>query len=119
MSNEPSEEQVIRAVYERAASLIKAGKSREQVNADLRSRGLNEQSAAIIVDNIFNLRKKAGKKNMLFGALWCIGGILVTAWTYGVAASRSSGGHYIVAWGAIVFGAIQFFRGLAQSSGGD
>ncbi len=46
---------------------------------------------------------------MVFGALWCIGGIVVTVVTYSAAAS---GGTYVVAWGAIVFGAIQFFRGL-------
>ena len=54
-----------------------------------------------------------GKKNMLYGALWCIGGIVVTAATYDAA---EPGGAYVVAWGAIVFGAIQFFRGLMQSS---
>jgi hypothetical protein len=47
---------------------------------------------------------------MIFGALWCIGGIVITAVTFGAA---SGGGTYVVAWGAIIFGAIQFFRGLA------
>ena len=56
----------------------------------------------------------AGRKNMIYGALWCIGGIVVTVVTYSIA---SGGGTYIIAWGAIVFGAIQFFRGLIQSSG--
>jgi hypothetical protein len=54
------------------------------------------------------------KKNMLYGALWCIGGIVVTAATY---SSAEGGGRYVVAWGAIIFGAIQFFRGLAQLGG--
>lgn len=55
--------------------------------------------------------KEAGRKNMMHGALWCIGGIIVTALTYRAAAK---GGVYLIAWGAIVFGAIQFFRGLVQ-----
>jgi hypothetical protein len=58
--------------------------------------------------------REVGKKNMLIGATWCIGGILVTAMTYQTA---TGGGHYIVAWGAILFGAIQFLRGLAQLAG--
>jgi hypothetical protein len=48
---------------------------------------------------------------MLHGALWCGGGILVTVFTY---AAASGGGTYVVAWGAIVFGAIQFFKGVAN-----
>jgi len=30
---------------------------------------------------------------------------------------RGGGGTYVVAWGAIIFGAIQFFRGVSQSAG--
>ncbi len=56
-----------------------------------------------------------GLRNMAIGAVVCIIGIAVTAATYSAA---SSGGHYIVAWGAIVFGAIQFFKGLFQLATG-
>ena len=63
-----------------------------------------------------NPARTAREKKMLHGAFWCIGGILVTAITYMAAASGSGGGSYIVAWGAIIFGALQFFRGLP---GGD
>src|SRR6185295_15854679 len=56
------------------------------------------------------------RKNMIVGALWCGGGLLVTFLTYGAATSDPNGGTYVVAWGAIVFGAIQFFRGLVASN---
>ncbi|OHB66111.1 MAG: hypothetical protein A2Y76_03575 [Planctomycetes bacterium RBG_13_60_9] len=56
--------------------------------------------------------KGAGGKNMLFGAMWCIGGTVVTAVTYSEASSE--GGTYIIAWGAIVFGALQFLKGVWQ-----
>ncbi len=42
MSMEPSEEQVIQAVYKRAAALVKAGKSKEEVKMDLKSQGLDD-----------------------------------------------------------------------------
>ena len=58
-----------------------------------------------------NPARTLAERRMLFGALWCIGGVFVTAITY-MAASGPGGGTYIVAWGAIVFGGIQFFRGL-------
>ena len=52
------------------------------------------------------------KRNMVVGGLWCVGGIAVTAVTY--SGASDGGGHYVVAWGAIIFGAIQFVRGLVQ-----
>ena len=48
---------------------------------------------------------------MIAGAFWCIGGLLFTGFTYLIAASRPGGGTYFLAWGAIAFGAVQFFRG--------
>lgn len=53
----------------------------------------------------------AGKyaRHMLFGALWLIGGTIVTLGTYYAA---GPGETYVVAWGAIAFGAIDFLWGL-------
>lgn len=59
-----------------------------------------------------------GQKNMLHGALWCIGGIVVTATTYSSAVAHG-GGTYFVAWGAILFGAIQFLQGAFQYLGSE
>jgi hypothetical protein len=49
-------------------------------------------------------RKKQANKDMLYGALWCIGGIIATASSIGA-----------IFWGAIIFGGIQFFKGLINS----
>jgi hypothetical protein len=53
--------------------------------------------------------------DMVVGGVWCIGGILVTAITYSAVAE--SGGTYFVAWGAILFGAIQFLKGAFRAMG--
>jgi len=53
-----------------------------------------------------------GKRDMVVGGLWCLGGLIVTIGTYAFA---SGGGTYFVAWGAVIFGAIQFFKGLIQA----
>jgi len=110
------QQQAVQAIYEHAAKLIKAGKSPAQVRADLEQRGLDAESAAVVTANLLEYRNKALKeaatKNMTYGALWCVGGIAVTAITYRAA---SGGGTYVVAWGAIVFGALQFLHGLIQS----
>ncbi len=55
--------------------------------------------------------KAAGRKNMLYGALWLIGGIVVTVVSYSAA---SGGGTYLITWGAIIFGGFQFVQGLYQ-----
>jgi hypothetical protein len=54
-----------------------------------------------------------GRRNMAIGGVVCVIGVIVTVATY-AAASGPGGGRYIIAWGAIVFGAIQFLRGASQ-----
>lgn len=49
-------------------------------------------------------RRKQANKDMLYGALWCVGGIIATASSIGA-----------IFWGAIIFGGIQFFKGLINS----
>lgn len=69
--------------------------------------GLDEESASIVVSNleqqIEDAKKERSNKDMLYGALWCIGGIIATAADTG-----------FIFWGAIVFGGIQFFKGLLR-----
>jgi hypothetical protein len=117
---QPSEEEIVQAVYSFAATQMQSGASNQQIVAMLIDKGLGPDAAATVVKNLGRMRTAAvaaaGKKNMAYGALWCIGGIVVTAATYGAAAS-AGGGTYVVAWGAIVFGAIQFIRGLVQAFG--
>ena len=112
---EPTEEEIVRDVYEFAAEQMANGASEWQVQNALIENGLDQECAMIVVSNLIRMRKEAvgaaGKKEMLHGALWCIGGITVTAVTYSLA---SEGAPFIIAFGAIIFGAIQFFRGLAQ-----
>jgi hypothetical protein len=42
---------------------------------------------------------------MIWGAVWCIGGIIVTLLSIG-------NGAGVIAYGAIIWGAIQFFKGV-------
>lgn len=52
---------------------------------------------------------RQSRRRMLSGFLWAAGGTAVTAVTYSAA---SEGGYYVAAWGAIIFGIIDFLRGL-------
>jgi hypothetical protein len=114
---EKTQEEYVQAVYGHAAGLMRDGLSDEDVEKKLVEQGLDAASAQAVVANLREIRSKQkraqGQKNMGFGALWCIGGIVVTAATYG---SASGGGTYVVAWGAILVGVVQFLQGLYQVS---
>lgn len=101
-----NQQQAVNAIYEYAANLmLNEDKNTYEVKMALIEQGLNEESASIVVTNleqqIEDAKKDNAKKDMLYGALWCIGGLVATAADIG----------YIF-WGAIVFGGIQFFKGL-------
>ena len=70
---------------------------------------------------VFNLSGEEARRqlvhaafsNMVFGVISCCVGILLTLISYFLSSSLSRV-FYFVYWGAIVFGAIRFFRGLDQ-----
>ncbi|MDP6046663.1 MAG: hypothetical protein QGH94_02475 [Phycisphaerae bacterium] len=104
-------------VYDVARKLIRKGGTNQEVETALIARGVNQKAAASVVINTLKMRADtrasggAGMKNMLAGGICCIGGLAITLVTYQLAAN---GGIYIVAWGAILFGGIQFVRGLIE-----
>lgn len=106
---EPTDEEVqkwIDTVYQYTINkMANNGVSATQMKEDLTNQGLTADDAEIVVNKVSQMikesKKENGKKDMLYGALWCIGGIVVTAITYSAA---SGGGTYIVAWGAIFWG---------------
>jgi hypothetical protein len=116
----PEQQKAVQAIYDYAAELMIKGAPAPEIEQKLIAQGLDAESAGIVVSNLQqakdNASRQAGRKNMLYGGLWCVGGTAVTIGTY--LNASDGGGKYVVAWGAIVFGAIQFFRGLFQSSGG-
>tara|TARA_B100000787_G_C16089291_1_gene248153 strand:+ start:180 stop:686 length:507 start_codon:yes stop_codon:yes gene_type:complete len=71
-------------------------------------KGISVQEASKVVNKIEKEIKKAkntdANNDLIYGALWCIGGIVATAAEIG----------YIF-WGAIVFGGYQFLKGLINS----
>ena len=79
--------------------------------------GINENNASNIVEDIRQKindeRKDQAILDLIYGLIWCAGGLFVTFFTYNAA---SGGGVYVVFWGAILYGAIRLFRGLAYTS---
>ena len=101
-----------------AKDVLRQGMPRAAVEEVLRTQGFDPAAASAIVERANKTkdeRRVAGRKHMIMGAVVCVIGIVITAWSY-AAAEEGGGGSYVVAWGAIVFGGIQFFRGLMQAS---
>jgi hypothetical protein len=117
-------------VHGYVAECLDHGSSAADIRRQLIAIGYSTADAAQIVDEAQAWRQKlaqvaygasdavaAGKRNMAIGGVVCVIGLVVTIGTL-AAASGSGGGSYVIAWGAIVWGAIQFFRGAAQASAG-
>lgn len=104
-----TQDQLTNRIYAHAANLLVHEKqSGSEVASALMNEGLDEESASVVVSNlqagIAKARKSRANKDMLYGALWCVGGTALTLANIG-----------FIFWGAIVFGAIQFFKGVANS----
>jgi hypothetical protein len=111
MEKELTEQEAVDQVYNFAANLmVNEKKNAAETRAALVEQGLSEEIAGTVVTNlqsqISDAKKKRANKDILWGAIWCIGGIVATAAEIG----------YIF-WGAIVFGGIQLVRGLINSQG--
>jgi hypothetical protein len=46
------------------------------------------------------------------GLAWLMGGLLITIGSYSFAVSSPGGGHFVVAYGAILYGGFRLLRGL-------
>jgi len=122
-----SEEQnAVDRLAQYVAQNLAEGKDKGGITKELVKLGWAKETAAQFVDKVEEeLKMRAEefkatpegrqvmaakyKRHMLYGILWAAGGTAVTIATYEAA---SEGGWFIVAWGAIIFGIIDFFRGL-------
>ena len=105
------------------------GSKPADIRKTLVARGLSESDAKAVVDQMLHLRtggaqghdyrdteavQAMGRRNMAIGGVVCVICLVVTFAT--MAAAGNGGGRIVIAWGAIVFGAIQFIRGMSQAN---
>jgi hypothetical protein len=119
MDNSPEMDKKVQALHSYVADLISKGMTNYEIKQVLQQiRGLDPESVKMVVQNIDQVRtsarREAALKNMAIGAFICIVGLVITAGSYSAASSSSSGGRYVIAWGAVIFGGIQFLRGVGQ-----
>ncbi|MEN2415250.1 hypothetical protein [Flavobacterium mesophilum] len=92
--------------YNYAANLlVNENKSAHETKIKLTEQGISPEIATLMVENLEIEIKEAkyekARKDMVYGALWFCGGTILTFANIG-----------FIFWGAILFGGIQFFRGL-------
>jgi uncharacterized protein (UPF0335 family) len=97
-----TDEEVVKQVYAFAANLLFEEKQnkKEVINA-LITHGIDAEWAKTVVSNLLSSKNERARKDMIYGLLWCIGGAIATVADIG----------YIF-WGAIIFGGLQFLKGL-------
>jgi hypothetical protein len=136
---DPSPEEQARAahgyspeqLYGYAAQLLGGGAQPDAVRQKLLELGLDEKTASTVVHDLLaapgtvpadivrppsggDWSREVGRRRMAVGALVFFIGLIVTVATFAAAAG---GGTYIVAWGAMLYGVIEFLRGASMSSG--
>lgn len=63
-------------------------------------------------EQIREAERKAGKNQMIWGAVIFVVGCAITALTF--SAAMDSGGYYWICYGPVIYGPISFFQGLAK-----
>jgi hypothetical protein len=108
----------IEALFDDAVRLAEDGRTVAEIQTHLKACGLDDGAAAGLAQHAWDMpadqRRRAGRRNVISGAAVCVLGLLVTAVTYVVAASSPGGGRYVIAWGIVLIGVLQLFRGIRQ-----
>jgi hypothetical protein len=95
-----------------ALALLQAGLSPEQVTNRLVEEGTPQAQAETVVGLMAERHRRqtaeASRRDIRTGALWFIGGALLSAGTYYFAPPGES---FLLAWGPVIFGGLQFARG--------
>jgi hypothetical protein len=93
------------------ARRLREGQTAEHVIGMLLEEGLAQDEIRAVFDGAAKiLRAENAHKDKLYGAMWLVGGLMVTLVSYSAA---SNGGSYLVATGAIIYGAVRLVRGFS------
>ncbi len=105
--------------------LLLQGHTTEEAEKYLISLGLEETSAVCYVEEAEEMLlqivedyekeeiRRRGHSDMLWGAVWAIGGGVITFFSY---ESAAGGGTYFVFYGAIIYGLIKFIGGIIKAA---
>jgi hypothetical protein len=106
--------QELTGLFQLAAMELANKKSRQAVEKSLVGRGASVETARMVVkDALYVIRKERRakhKKRLVRGLVWTVAGVAITFVTYAFASEL--GGKFVLFYGAIIFGFIDFLAGL-------
>ena len=101
------------------------GSEAADIRKSLVAKGLSEPDAKAVVNQMLHVHsggtlghdyrsvelvQAMGRRNMAIGGIVCVIGLLVTVGT------AAAGSNVVIAWGAILWGGVQFCRGMNQAN---
>lgn len=116
----PPTQQQLDEAWDTATSMVGSGISPQTIYEILTEKGIPPQTAQHLVQKALRETDpetgiaSTGKRDMLIGGLWIVGGLIITIGTYTMA---SNGGTYFITYGPIIYGVIRFFKGVAKTVG--
>jgi hypothetical protein len=113
-----AKQEALDSLQDDAVRLALQGRDLSTIEAHLKAGGLADVTAADMAKQAWDMpieqRRRAGRRNMMSGVTLCLVGVLITAGTNYMAATTPGGGRYAIAWGLVLVGLLQFFRGVDQ-----
>lgn len=110
-------EDYTKAIWKYVLEEKENGTDDNKIIAGLQERGLDHEHAAMMLSGIkTKLAEMIDSQDtkMLAGGFAFVLGLFGTLWTFSNA--KLSGGYYIVAWGALIFGPARFYSGLTEKN---
>jgi hypothetical protein len=115
-SNSQKGIQDLTGVYKMAAEDLARNKSTSTIMKSMVDQGLSKETAQKIIAEmqgaLKNSRKDKYRRQMVRGLLWTMAGSLVTCGSYWFA--NDLGGIFMLCWGAILIGVLDFFLGFVR-----
>ena len=108
--------QDLTGVYRSAAEELARNKSTSTIMKNMVDQGMTREAAQKILNEmqgaLKNSRRDKFRRQMVRGLLWTMAGSLLTCGSYWLASDL--GGLFLLCWGAILVGALDFFIGLVR-----
>lgn len=116
--NDPNYQRLKSEAWQTARNMHEGGIPQATIYDVLMKKGLDPATAQQTVLSAMSYpaanRKGEAGKDMLIGGILIVVGIVITVATYSAASSSSSGGHYLIAYGPVIYGVIRFFKGVSK-----
>lgn len=113
----PPTQQQIDEAWDTATSMVSTGVSKQTIYEIITSKGIPHQQALDMINKAQSHTDPGtgevsdGKQDILHGALWLGGGLIITIGTYMMA---SNGDRYFITYGPVIYGAFRMIRGFTK-----